>query len=522
MSWSFPRAFVTRWPMLLLALPFLSALLFLLMVWGGHAGLNSVVGEMRSIVGTNLDGSVRISEIARRLQQINTTLFEIMTIQAANDKTPVTKKTLDGLVNDITALRGSLSDYRNHFASPKEAAAIDEALAVTHDYQIAIQWVGSLLEIDFASAVAYLKPFHAIFERLSQQFDRIIADAVTDARNHVDDAAAFARLTVVWTTIGTLLTTLFIAICAWLTGRHQQRLLITASLLEERVTERTQELAQRSIELEDSLNRLRETQTKLIMQEKMASLGQLVAGVAHEINSPISVVLLSASMLADDLDKVQTQVSRGHLRKSEFETFLARAQEAVTLILANIGRAVDLIQSFKMVAVDRTSDQRRSINLKTYLDEILLSLAPIYRKAGHRVTLSCPDDIVMVSYPGALSQIITNLLTNSVVHAFDEGTAGHLSIDVSPTGGPTDPIRMTYADTGKGIPPENHRRVFDPFYTTRRSNGGSGLGLHIVYNLATNRLGGDIRLDSADGTGTRFTLLLPRTAPTSGGDDDVE
>jgi signal transduction histidine kinase len=298
---------------------------------------------------------------------------------------------------------------------------------------------------------------------------------------------------------------------AWLAGRHQQRLQITAETLERLVAERTRELAQRTADLEDSLTTLRETQATLVVQEKMASLGELVAGVAHEINTPIGVALTGATMLSDRTRDVQERFDGGKLRKSDFEGFLSTVTSTSGLLQSNIERAAALVQTFKQVSADRTSEVRRPFELHDYLDDVLISLSPAYRKAGHEVILSCPKNIEIDGYPGAFAQILSNFVMNSLVHGFTEGTAGRLQITVNLP----DPesVELIYTDNGKGISPDHHIRVFDPFFTTRRGAGCTGLGLHIVYNLVTARLGGEIRLDSADDGGARFTLRFPRLAP---------
>jgi signal transduction histidine kinase len=387
----------------------------------------------------------------------------------------------------------------------------DESLEFLERYETAVKWVGSMLEIDFASAVSFLKNFRGIFDRLSQHFDRIVAAKVADAGARTDRATSATNRTVLWFGVLTVAAALTIAGFAWLAGRYQRRLRFDAEALENQVAARTRELAARSGDLEDSLARLQETQAKLVMQEKMASLGGLVAGVAHEINTPIGIALISATMLAEEVGGIRTRFEGATLRKSDFTLFLERAAEATDLLLANIERAANLVHSFKAVAVDRTTDERRRFDLKTYLDEVLVSLGPVYKKAGHRVVLSCPDGIAMEGYPGALSQIISNFVTNSVIHAYDPGQKGQLSITVSAPD--TQTVELVYADDGKGIPAESLSQVFDPFYTTRRGRGGSGLGMHIVYNLVTARWGGDIRLDSEEGRGARFTLSLPRLPP---------
>ncbi|HEY9345963.1 MAG TPA: HAMP domain-containing sensor histidine kinase, partial [Inquilinus sp.] len=208
-------------------------------------------------------------------------------------------------------------------------------------------------------------------------------------------------------------------------------------------------------------------------------------------------------------------VAGGQIRRSELERFVDRAGEVSRLLLSNLERAAGLIREFKQVAVDQTSAERRSFDLGDYLEGVLVSLGPNYRRTQHQVTLRCPDGVVMDSFPGAVSQVVTNLVINALAHAFPEGTAGSVTLLVAP-GPEPERVILDFADDGVGIPPENIGRIFDPFFTTRRGAGGSGLGLHIVYNLVTASLGGQITVDSAPGQGTRFTVILPLVAPGSG------
>ena len=258
------------------------------------------------------------------------------------------------------------------------------------------------------------------------------------------------------------------------------------------------------------LDELRSTQSQLIQSEQMASLGGLVAGVAHEINTPIGIVLATASHFAALTEQFQQNLDQGKMRKSDLEGYTAQAHQAATLLTLNASRAAKLIESFKQVSVDRTSDERRNFQLKEYLNEIMTSLSPKLKGQPITVSITCPDDIQCDSYPGALSQIITNLVINSLVHGFDDGRAGTISIQAKL--GAKDHVQLDYRDDGKGIPAEHIPRVFDPFFTTKRNVGGSGLGMHITYNLATGPLGGSIHLTSTIDQGVTINLRFPRIA----------
>ena len=266
-------------------------------------------------------------------------------------------------------------------------------------------------------------------------------------------------------------------------------------------------------ELERAYADLKETQASLVQAEKMASLALLVAGVAHEINTPIGIAFGCATHLSGRTATLADAFERGTMRKSELAAYVATAGESSRLIEQNLTRAAELIQSFKRVAVDQTSEERRRFDLLAYLEEVVTSLGPTLRKSRHRVAIACSPGIVMDSFPGALSQVVTNLVMNALTHAFPADSKGHMVIDVDETA--DGEVEIRFADDGVGIPAENLPKVFEPFFTTRRGAGGSGLGLHIVFNLVTQSLGGRISVDSVPGDGTTFTLRIPKTAATS-------
>lgn len=280
--------------------------------------------------------------------------------------------------------------------------------------------------------------------------------------------------------------------------------------LESRVAERTQELAEKNRELETSLHALNAARDQLIQAEKLAGLGALVAGVAHELNSPIGNARVVGSSFADELKLFERSMDQG-LRRSALDNFLAMARTAAELLERNLSRAAELIQSFKQVAVDQSSSQRRRFDLKLVVEEILMALAPAFKRRPIRLAVAIPEGITLDSYPGPLGQILTNLVNNALIHAYAEDQAGTLRIEAAAT--ETGLVMLSVADDGAGIAPEDLRRIFDPFFTTRLGQGGSGLGMHIVYTLVTGVLGGSIQVASAPGQGTRFRLDLPLVAP---------
>ncbi|MES2261498.1 MAG: HAMP domain-containing sensor histidine kinase [Pseudomonadota bacterium] len=263
-----------------------------------------------------------------------------------------------------------------------------------------------------------------------------------------------------------------------------------------------------------AMDDLRRTQESLLQAERLASLGGLVAGVAHEINTPVGIALTSASVLMEATESVHQAVASGNIKKSDILKYLETAEESTRLIMNNAYRAAHLIHSFKQIAVDQVSEARRRFELREYIGEVVSSLQPKLKKTKLQVAIDCPADIVLDSYPGALAQVITNLTLNCVEHAFDADSEGHIHINVKPD---DDWIEMQVVDNGKGIPADMLDKVFDPFVTTRRGQGGTGLGLNIVFNLIAKQFCGTITVSSTPGQGASFVLRMPRVTPVDGG-----
>lgn len=294
-----------------------------------------------------------------------------------------------------------------------------------------------------------------------------------------------------------------------LSYQGEQALLTTITPITER-KRMEEELRGAKNKAEGALEALQQAQQSLIQAEKMASLGGLVAGVAHEINTPIGIGMTGASTLAAETQRITKLYADQSMTEDDFQDYLGVATETARLLLTNMNRAAELIQSFKQVAVDQTSAERRRFDLRLYIEEILSSLTPTIKKTKHTITVECPDGIQMDSYPGILSQVLTNLVMNALTHAYSDHQAGSLTIKVKSE---AEKVVLSFADDGNGIPAENLNRIFDPFFTTRRTNGGSGLGLHIVFNVVTSSLNGQVDVASEVGKGTTFTLTFPVVAP---------
>lgn len=290
---------------------------------------------------------------------------------------------------------------------------------------------------------------------------------------------------------------------------HEQELLEYRTELETTVSERTEALQRSNTELSESLEKLQIAQDELLQSEKLASLGNLVSGVAHEVNTPLGVSITAASHLTSEARQTQRDLEQETLTRSDLERFFHECLETGALLSSNLDRAAQLIRSFKQVAVDQTSDEQREINLQVYVDEILASLKPKYKNTPVTVINDLDPDIVMQLTPGALAQIITNLVINSLLHGFDDSTRpGQIRLHNRVH---KKTLELIYEDDGEGMGPETQKRMFDPFFTTRRASGGSGLGMNIVFNLVTGKLNGKIRLDSPPHEGCRLIITIPYT-----------
>lgn len=290
-------------------------------------------------------------------------------------------------------------------------------------------------------------------------------------------------------------------LAADITDRKQAQLALEAANAEQAAANK---------ELRETLAQLRKAQDQLVQAEKFASLGGLVAGVAHEINTPVGVGVTAASHLRRKLEEMQDTLASGSLKRSQLDEFVSQADQATHIILANLERAAKLIQSFKQVAVDQSSSEYRKFNLHQYLHEVLLSLRPKLKPTGVQVDVTCDPALTLNSLPGAYSQIVTNLVVNSLIHAYDTGDTGSIKITAQTTG---QNLRLNYSDDGRGMTPEIKAQVFDPFFTTRRGQGGSGLGMNVVYNLITQKLGGTLELHSSPGRGMQLEMTLPLHRP---------
>lgn len=286
--------------------------------------------------------------------------------------------------------------------------------------------------------------------------------------------------------------------------------------LERRVRDRTEELEASNAELRESIDTQRRMQGLLVKTENLAALGRLVAGIAHEMNTPIGNAMMAISSLREELRSLRGDFEAG-LRRSSLDRFLATAEQGLDISERNVARAADLVTSFKHVASDQTSAARRAFDLADTIRDVLLTLHPSLKRSPHTLKTELKDGVKMDSYPGVVGQIVANLVTNALAHAWDEGERGAITVSArlfpdGELGGKW--ARVTVSDDGRGIPEDLREKIFEPFFTTRMGGGGTGLGLSIAHNGAENVLGGTLELERGSGRGASFRLDIPLSAPT--------
>lgn len=314
---------------------------------------------------------------------------------------------------------------------------------------------------------------------------------------------------------------------SWITYWHPLRTpngeIVAVNVAAEEITERKR--AEREIRsardaAETTLRHLRDIQDSLIEAEKLAALGRMVAGIAHEINGPLGSSLTVASTLQRKAELFAAKAARGDLRRSTLSEFVELVIDASAQLVSNLGRAAERLQSFKQVAADQTEPHRQSFDASELTGQVLSQFARQLQQRDIALSLRCEPDLVMDSYPGPFGQALTNLAVNSITHAFPGKAKGNIEVSVRAAG--REHIEIVFADDGCGMAPDVERRAFDPFFTTRRHDGASGLGLHIVHSIVVDRLGGQLRLESKAGAGTTVQLMVPRMAPERGAGDNED
>ena len=287
--------------------------------------------------------------------------------------------------------------------------------------------------------------------------------------------------------------------------KHQQTLLQNSTLAE-KVQARTDALKESNQELLSTLEKLHQFQSQLVETEKMASLGDMVAGIAHEVNTPIGLGVTASTLMNDRLKEIKHAFEDKSLKSSQLKKFLTQGEENIGIIYRNLERAAKLISSFKKVAVDQSSVDNRVFNVKELLEEVFITLKAKLHKSHVELVIDCPEDLIIESKPGPINQILINLILNSILHGFEDQPDGEITISVIYL---SDQLHIIYKDDGIGIKESIKSKIFEPFTTTKRGSGGSGLGLHLVFNLVTQALNGHIDFESNEGLGTTFNITFP-------------
>ena len=288
---------------------------------------------------------------------------------------------------------------------------------------------------------------------------------------------------------------------------HQQTVLQNNKLAE-KVQARTDALKESNQELLSTLEKLHQFQGQLVETEKMASLGDMVAGIAHEVNTPIGLGVTASTLLGDRLMDIKNAFEDKTLKSSQLKKFLTQGEENIGIIYRNLERAAKLISSFKKVAVDQSSVDTRIFNINELLEEVYLTLKAKLTKKQVVLNIDCPEDLIVESKPGPINQILLNLILNSLIHGFEGKPEGVINISVIYL---SDQLHINYTDDGVGIDENIKAKIFEPFTTTKRGSGGSGLGLHLVFNIITQALNGHIDFESELGSGTKFNITFPAT-----------
>lgn len=268
---------------------------------------------------------------------------------------------------------------------------------------------------------------------------------------------------------------------------------------------------ERTVELENSLEELSQTQNQLVESERLAALGTLVAGIAHEVNTPLGIGVTAVSHLNLINDRALEKMHRNEMSVDDLKNYFIKVDENVQILYHNLDRASELVNSFKQVAVDQNAIALMTFNIYDYFQKILLSLKHEYKRTKHKIDIICNEQLIVRTYPGAISQILTNLIMNSLIHGFERIEKGHIEIHFDEI---VDDYHLIYKDDGKGIPKGDLGKIFEPFFTTKRNKGGSGLGLHIIYTIVTQQLNGTINIDSDTNKGIEVIIRFP--VPTRG------
>ncbi len=522
--------------------PLFAVLGFVALMIFGLWALDTQQRAFRDVATVAFPKATRSTDLASTVQTAHTQLYQLLTWSAAGVDANRLEEIGAGFKRRLDDVETQLAAFAMRFPldaqEQNQLARIRTGLAQYRPF--ALNTV-DMASVEFTDAVSFLWTAHLDYETLLAALQQMETIEAAKALEAYQQAEATNNRALIWfmalaTVI--LLTTVLAALVVGAKIANPVRCMTTImrqlaegdTTVTVPATGRRDEIGdiagavevfkhnairviERTRELSETLAHLRRTQDELVRSEKLAALGGMVASVAHEINTPLGNALTVSTTLVDKAYEFQAIVSGNKLKRSQVVAFATTLHEAADLLIGNLRRAAELVGSFKRIAVDQATEARRRFDLHRVTHEVVTMLRPTHKHSGHTVVVSLPPETSMDGYPGAYGQVITNLVNNAFIHAFEGRRNGRIGVTL---GNQTDEIlTVLVEDDGIGIHPENVSRIWDPFFTTRFGSGGSGLGLHIVYALVTRVLGGRIDVTSIPGQGTRFTVHLPRTAPVS-------
>ncbi|WP_054452184.1 ATP-binding protein [Pseudoalteromonas porphyrae] len=431
---------------------------------------------------------IRINEIERLFFELKNGGTEIFRVYQTNSKDMATKA-IDNLEHQTFSVAEDLLDKLSNNARAEVQTSMTDLGGISQEISLVLFFATCLLVMLVVTVIFYTR--RTIFTPLTQITTAIDKLRKGERNFELTDYGRNDELTDVLTSL-----------------KEFQLELMELDQLRLNEQKIKQELLIERDNANQSLNQLKDTQSKLIATEKMASLGTLVAGVAHEVNTPLGVGVTMSSALASNLKQFLSKVKTGVLSRQNLDSFEKESEQSLDLLESSLQHAAELIHSFKQVAVDQTSSKRREFNLLETLNEIVSTLHHKIKRTGISLSVDGPENIKLDSFPGPLGQVITNLFNNAILHGFDNRSDGEIHIRFNLVG---NEVRILFADNGVGVPEENIKKLFDPFYTTKLGKGGSGLGLNIVHNIVCDLMGGSIHVESR--IGTTFDIKLPLIAP---------
>ncbi len=492
-------------------------LLFLVLIIAtGLRNMHQVKGRMDEIVNVSNVKSTHIANLRSIARERSLLIYHML---IARDPFVI-----DEDVQQAARLAGEFVRIRDAFrelsTSMAERQRFEEMMGIVARSSALHQQIMDLLQrgqYDRANRILQLESLGVQGELLSF-YDRIL-----DEQRSVTESAAAAAgseyrrsfyLMLVLSGLTVLSGVLISVYTVRRTSEAEGNLRDANRMLEERVMRRTADLVQANQELQHTIRSLSEARDQLVQSEKMASLGSMVAGISHEINTPLGIAVTASSSLSEEVRRLRDVFENGAMKRSDLQRFMDHAAQADDILSSNLRRAAELIQSFKQIAVDQSRADWRPVEVRKYFDEILRSLQPEYKRRPVQVLNEAQAGLVCSCQPGALSQIVSNLVLNALIHAFEPTQAGVIRLVARRDDGE---IEIRCEDNGKGIAAEHIGHVFEPFFTTRRGRGGTGLGLNIVYSLVTSQLKGHISVQSEPGQGTVFTIRMPAHRPAAAG-----